>query len=305
MKCEFNGCKRYAWEGDNEGFCIFHSSQIEEKEEEFQKAWKLFLDKRRGDDGSYRRLNCVGFVFPGPISMSKSTLSEGANFKEARFSGDTRFDGVLFQGHAYFSDTRFEGSTRFEGARFDKIADFGGSRFERIATFEGVRFDLSADFQRTQFREGGNFRESSFQGEADFQDTLFANGIDFVEATFSKRVDFRNAEGGPIEFEKAILDGADLRDCSLSNLRLTHITRYRGAKFGPTDVDRVDWTGSDRLRKKVLHQNDLFDFRSRNRFNRFVLYPLWKVTSNCSRSPALWIGWSVLIALMVGVLYIS
>ncbi len=280
MKCQYTNCKRYSWENDREGYCIFHSMQIGEKTEAFQKAWTMFLDKRARDDGSYRHIHCSGFVFPETLSLSKFTFTEGANFQGARFSGDAHFEGVRFQGHAYFGASSFLGSAYLEGARFEKITSFDSAQFHGVAFFEEVRFGGTAEFQRSHFRGGSHFGGTRFDGDAHFRETIFTEGIEFVGARISKKVDFRNAKGGPIRFEKVVLDGADLRGCSLSNLHLTQITKHRGARFGPTEVQNVNWTGSHLLREKALDQNYLFDFRTRNRLNRYFLYPLWRVTSN-------------------------
>jgi uncharacterized protein YjbI with pentapeptide repeats len=304
-KCDFEECGRIIWKGDDRGRCIFHSEKAFEKTEDFEREWTKFLEKHKTGESTYRYINCTGFVFPAALTFSKSDFRGGADFRGTRFEGHARFEGVRFRENTYFGTARFRGGAYFEGAHFEKTISFDGARFDGNVFFEDVRFGAKADFLRSHFMESAHFWGTRFEGDALFRESHCSAGAQFVGTSFRRKLDFKQVTGGPISLEKADFTGADLRNCSLTNLHLTHITRHRGVKFGPTDIFNVNWTGSYLLREKALDQNYLHDFRYKNRFNRFFLYPLWSITSNCGRSLLIWAGWSLLMALSFGALYAS
>ncbi len=56
------------------------------------------------------------------------------------------------------------------------------------------------------------------------------------------------------------------------------------------------------MRRHVLDENFLFEFRNQSPVNEWV-YRLWWLTSDCGRSATRWAGWTVIIALLFAGLY--
>ncbi|CAM5659925.1 hypothetical protein GCM10010222_14900 [Streptomyces tanashiensis] len=155
-----------------------------------------------------------------------------AEFDEARFSGDVRFDRVDFTGVASFGQARFDGGVRFRATRFGSDARFGemavagdvrfdgadphggvrmrggvwmaratiggALRFqvERVdgrAVFDGLSTGGRAEFTGVVFGEVAAFTGLAVAGEAWFDGTEFLQDARFTEAAFSRKAWFDGA----------------------------------------------------------------------------------------------------------------
>lgn len=93
------------------------------------------------------------------------------------------------------------------------------------------------------------------------------------------------------EVAGACFDGADLRR---SLLREVH--DHRRASWIGCDVRDVNFAGAWMLRRTVLDQNYLHEFRQQGRLAEFV-YRLWWITSDCGRSAGRWLAFVSVIVL--------
>jgi len=97
--------------------------------------------------------------------------------------------------------------------------------------------------------------------------------------------------------DRACFDGADLRRASVTGAQ-----GYPTASWIGTDVRDVDFCGAWLMRRHVLDENYLHEFRHQSTLNLWV-YRLWWLSSDCGRSATRWAGWTVIIALIFAGVY--
>lgn len=105
----------------------------------------------------------------------------------------------------------------------------------------------------------------------------------------------------------ADLEGADLTNATFrgANIRGVHLRSTRG--FDSSDwIDAVvgdsDFDGAHLVRRVILDQNYLHEFRNRNRLHS-VIYAVWKLTSDCGRSFARWGLMTAVTAVLFSIVY--
>ncbi len=210
-------------------------------------------------------------------------------------------------------------------------ADLRGARFVgatlRGAILYGALLDgcelLAADLRDADLSEA-HLEQAGF-GKADLTGaTLFgvkARGASFTSATLRgadlRASDLRESRLLAADLGGANFDQADLREADLSEsavqgasfastdlraARLRHLEGYRSAGWVGADVRDVDWSGGWLLRRHVLDENFLDEFKRQGPAYR-VAYWLWWVTSDCGRSISRWGGWTLVVALLYGVAF--
>ena len=137
------------------------------------------------------------------------------------------------------------------------------------------------------------------------------SGLDLSEADL-RGTDLRGAQLRCTILRGARLDGADLRGADLSHAdlrearlddcrvdhaeflhadlqgaRLSGVRGYRTASWLGVDLTGAHFWGAYRLRRVVVDQNYLHEFRTESALNEAV-YWLWWLTSDCGRSLGRW-----------------
>ncbi|MBU0673892.1 MAG: pentapeptide repeat-containing protein [Proteobacteria bacterium] len=135
-----------------------------------------------------------------------------------------------------------------------------------------------ADFRCVNL-EGARMRETDLRG------------ADFTGANL-RHVDLARSR-----VEKAIFNNADLREA-----RLRQMTGFEGAEWIGVDIRDINFAGAYRLRRFVVDQNYLLEFRSLGRLNRWI-YLIWLLTSDCGRSLSRWCLLITLVTLLFTGLY--
>ena len=95
----------------------------------------------------------------------------------------------------------------------------------------------------------------------------------------------------------ASFQGADLRDSRLHGIRATRSTNWVGA-----DILNVDFCGAYLIRRQIIDQNYLHEFRKQGRLTE-VCYWIWWATSDCGRSFLRWGLWTAVLAFLFAVSY--
>ncbi len=123
----------------------------------------------------------------------------------------------------------------------------------------------------------------------------------------------REANLGDASFTRARLRGADLgksdvrgahfENADLRETRLRALHNFEQATWIGADIRDVDFSGAYLLRRFILDENYLFEFRSRSRWAGFA-YKLWWLTSDCGRSLVRWSAWVGGVAILFGILYL-
>lgn len=200
-------------------------------------------------------------------------------------------------------------------------ADFTGADLTSArltgATMKGCQF-RGATMTRTNL-VGADLSDSDFTectaeraifGECDLTNTEFF-GADLTGANLSGATavgaDFRAAklDGARLlatdlsdcDLTRATLSGADLTGCLVRNAIFKEADLSRACLRGLKEFDDADWidvavndmefSGAYRVRRSIMDQNYLHEFRSLDRQHE-LLYKVWQVTSDCGRSFVRW-----------------
>ncbi len=116
------------------------------------------------------------------------------------------------------------------------------------------------------------------------------------------RVDLSRADLTGANLEGADVQGADFMDAILCAARLSGLTHYESAHWIGVDIRDIHFTGAYLMRRFVLDQNFLEEFRTRGRLASLT-YQLWWITSDCGRSLFRWGLWTAAIVLFFAWLY--
>ncbi|MFC1863961.1 pentapeptide repeat-containing protein [Thermodesulfobacteriota bacterium] len=109
--------------------------------------------------------------------------------------------------------------------------------------------------------------------------------------------DFRGADMSLSNFAGAIMNNTDMRDT-----RLRQVKGYEDAKWYGVDIRDINFAGAYRLRRFVVDENYLKEFRDASKFNHLA-YKIWSITSDCGRSLNLWCLWILVVVVLFSVLY--
>ena len=109
--------------------------------------------------------------------------------------------------------------------------------------------------------------------------------------------DFRAADMSLSNIAGATMNNADMRDA-----RLRNVTGYEQAKWYGVDIRDINFSGAYRLRRFVVDENYLKEFRDASKFN-YIAYKIWSITSDCGRSLSRWCLWVLATIVLFSVLY--
>ena len=127
----------------------------------------------------------------------------------------------------------------------------------------------------------------------------------------------RNARIREADMSGADLTGSDLREADLAlckvnranfkdvdmrGARLRAIEGFEKAEWIGVDIRDINFAGAYSMRRFVVDQNYLKEFRERSRIAT-VLYWLWWITSDCGRSLSRWCFWITLQLVLFALLF--
>jgi uncharacterized protein YjbI with pentapeptide repeats len=92
------------------------------------------------------------------------------------------------------------------------------------------------------------------------------------------------------DLSAADLDGADLQLADLHESTMAGVKGYKTANWIGVNVVNVDFHGAYLVRRHVMDENYLHEFREQGRLSR-VVYWVWWLTSDCGRSLLRWTAW--------------
>ena len=118
-----------------------------------------------------------------------------------------------------------------------------------------------------------------------------------LTATVLLNADLREADLTDCRVDEAVMRGADLRAARVRGVR-----GYQTADWVNTDVRDVDFCGAWLLRRHVLDENFIHEFRNQSPGHEWV-YKVWWASSDCGRSIFRWGAWTVLVAVIYGLLF--
>ncbi len=211
----------------------------------------------------------------------------GADLTEARLVGTCLRDAVLVEAkleNAQLLGADLTGADLTNAAAFSVM--FGQSNLTDAVLFHATLND--ATFAHADLT-GADLRTANLE-EARLR-----------EATLV-RTDLSRAEMKGADLTRANVDHAIFRDTDLSRSRVKAVTGYSTADWIGIDILDADFAGAYMVRRTIMDQNYLYEFRHKNRLNSYI-YKLWSITSDCGRSFTRWAMWTTAIAALFAVAY--
>jgi len=237
------------------------------------------------------------YIFKPPVAiLFLACVFDGeVHFRDVLFGDVVSFiDGTQFRKIANFSRCKFEHLADFGNVQFGKIADFSQTRFVGIAIFSDVQFEEEANFSLSEFKETA-FHNAKFGGYSDFGCSRFQFPVSFQDVKYW-------SDSPRITLARWLWkDGVwgKLLKCIL----FLHKNSPEGKPEKPAqfflDRQNIDEVSNPLFKRYVADQQYIRSFQE----NHNVVYWLWRISCNCGRSLMLWAFWSLILALIFGLLY--
>ncbi len=223
---------------DHEGYCIFHSKDIEWKNRNLfkEKVKELFnvLAEIISNDGKYENTyNFCGFYFSEPLILDKFSLKNSLDFRFCEFLkgvtiNDSKISGSIDISNASFhdiflvKDVDFKNSIYGSNASFFNGVSFYNCQFENYTYFDNCIFKkgnepVSREFtiknsndkkdNSVEYKKSIrylNFENSKFEVLVNFQGIIFDGDVAFDNCTFLDEFYFQKNEiNGTIRFNES------------------------------------------------------------------------------------------------------
>ncbi len=104
------------------------------------------------------------------------------------------------------------------------------------------------------------------------------------------------------DLSMANVDNANFNNSDLRGARLRMMCNFKSARWIGTDIRDVNFAGAYLMRREIVDQNFIKEFRSYNRMTALLYYP-WMITCDCGRSMFRWCFWIGVQGLLFAWLY--
>ncbi len=253
----------------------------------------------------------------GDLLREAGRVPPGVDLRGARLVNED-LRGIDFSGHdargADFSECDLS-NTRWLGANLEGTTFFG-------ATLNGADF-LKASMPRADLSNvdgedvgfgGANLDDALFRGARVHRGTFTRASLERAElraASFTGSrfraaslvdADLERAELRMTDFEESRVHGARFNRTQLHGAHVRGMRGYKEASWIAAHILEVDFCGAYLLRRHIMDENFLHEFRYQSKVNQ-VIYALWWLTSDCGRSLLRWATCTVGIGVAFGALY--
>ena len=211
----------------------------------------------------------------------------GANLSQARMIGTCLRDALLVD--TDISEAQLLGAD-LTGADLTNVNGFS-VMMGRANLTDAVLFNGQLD--------DATFSHADLSG-ADLR-TANLKGARFREATLA-HTDMSRANMSEVDLTEADVEGAVFRDTDITRSRVKAVVGYSSADWIGVDILDADFAGAYIVRRAIMDQNYLYEFRTKNKVNSYV-YKLWWLTSDCGRSFGRWVLWTAAIAALFAFAY--
>jgi len=175
---------------DEDGYCIFHSSNIEWKKD--NNFTKYFLDllrilnqqaiKRKENKESRGTFDFSGFKFVWD--------DEIIDFSELQFLENAKFNNAVFYEKFLLNNTTFINGCQFETSQFYKNVEIKNSTFSDTAIFEKSIFNEGFSCINSKFENYTLFTSSIFKKKFVLQKCSFDNFVMFDDINFENKLEY-------------------------------------------------------------------------------------------------------------------
>ncbi len=206
----------------------------------------------------------------------------GARLVRADLRGATLFGATLARTHLLGADLAGADLTQAQA----RGAILGSARLEGAVLFDADLGD--ATLTEATLRHA-DLRSANLCGAR-------LRGADLTAA------ELRGADLAEADLTGAAVGSADFGDASLRGARLRGVSGFTTADWVGVGIADVDFNGAYALRRTILDENYLHEFRTTSRTSAAV-YAVWKATSDCGRSLTRWALLTLTVALLFGLAY--
>lgn len=147
--------------------------------------------------------------------------------------------------------------------------------------------------------EGGTLSMANFEG-ADLRSACLRNSR--IREAKLIGADLTNADLRAADMSLSSVAGATFNNADMRETRLRLINGFESAKWIGVDIRDVNFAGAYRLRRFIMDQNFIKEFRSASRLSGMIYY-LWWITSDCGRSMFRWCLWIAILVFFFALLY--
>jgi len=162
----------------------------------------------------------------------------------------------------------------------------GMARFETAKLFNA---NLSSATLSGSDLEGADLRSCNLRN-ARLRESLLIN------------TDLTGADMRGADLSLSTVSGALFTNVDLRNSRLRMIRDFENAQWIGTDIRDINFAGAYRIRRFIVDQNYLKEFRESNRISSLI-YTIWWLTSDCGRSFSRWFLWILLLITLFALVY--
>ncbi len=206
----------------------------------------------------------------------------GADLRGADLAGRDLSNARLFKADlrgANLQDCNLEGAelsgANLEGAQLDgancRRAGFGRANLRQASLF---RADLEgATLTQADLRDANLHCVNLSSGRLRESDL---SGADLSEA------DLRHAD-----ISLALVKNTNFTNSDLRHARLRMLRQFKSANWIGVDIRDINFAGAYLMRREIIDQNFIKEFRSYNRLSQLLYYPWW-LTCDCGRSMFRW-----------------
>ena len=147
--------------------------------------------------------------------------------------------------------------------------------------------------------EEGTLSMANFEG-ADLRSACLRNSR--IREAKLVGADLTNADFRGADMALSSVDGATFNNADMRETRLRLVNGFESAKWIGVDIRDVNFAGAYRLRRFIMDQNFIKEFRAASRLSGMIYY-LWWITSDCGRSMFRWCIWIAVEAFFFAWLY--
>lgn len=227
-------------------------------------------------------------------------------------SASTRYDLPDEMANADFSGRDLRGvnltGRDLRGAKFFKTdlrgailqdCNLEGAEFS-AANLEGANLETvnakRAGFGMTQMQNCSLFR-ANLEGATLTQANLSKSNLSCANLNNSrlreaqlKNADLSEASLVNADLSMAKVDQTNFSNADLRGARLRMMRDFKSARWIGTDIRDVNFAGAYLMRREIIDQNFIKEFRSYNLMSALLYYP-WLITCDCGRSMFRWCLW--------------
>ncbi|MFH1845355.1 MAG: pentapeptide repeat-containing protein [bacterium] len=248
-----------------------------------------------------------------PMQLPKVNLA-GVNLAGMNLTGADLSGADL--SNADLSDTILTGAnlanTRFFGANLSRALLNSANLFN--AEFSGANL-TEANLEDAEARQAG-FGMANLQrarlSRANLNDSTIslANlpGADLANVSLKRAriretklqgANLNSADLRSAQLSLSQVRGASFKDADLRDARIRMIEDYQHAEWIGCDVRDVNFAGGYMLRRFIMDQNYLMEYRQSSRGAQILYYP-WLISCDCGRSLGRWCFWIMVLTVIYG-----